>query len=156
MIFALRPAGDARRAQRYRKTAMRQEAKIVLHDGRLMAEVVRTEACQQCRACNFGQQERVYIDTGALECREGDSVYIDIDDGSVSRASVFAYGVPVAALLAGLAVGAVITDTDYLQAACAFAGLVLGLCAVKLIEKRAKRTGKYSPKVKLSPKTDDT
>ena len=129
---------------------MRQQAIIVKHKGRLMAEVVRSEACQQCRACNFGQQERVYIDIGALKCAEGDSVTVDIDEGSVSRASVLVYGIPIAALFAGRVIGALVSKTDYVQALCALAGLAVGLAAIKILDKKLKRTGKYTPRVSLS------
>lgn len=123
-----------------------------MHKGRLMAEVVRSEACQACRACNFGQQERVYIDIGTLKCAEGDTVTIDIDEGSVSRASVVAYGIPVASLFAGLLIGALVTDTDYIQAICALAGLIIGLAVVKYLDVILKKTGRYTPRVSLSRK----
>lgn len=129
---------------------MRQNATIVMHDGRLMAEVVRSEACQSCRACNFGQQERVYIDIGALNCAEGDRVYIDIEDGSVSLMSLVAYGIPAAMFFAGLLLGAAVTHRDYLQALCALIGLGAGLLAVKIIEKIMKRSGRYTPHVTVS------
>lgn len=128
---------------------MRQEATVVRHNGRLMAEVVRSEACQACRACNFGQQERVYIDVGALKCAEGDRVTVDIDEGSVSRASVVAYGLPVAALFAGLIMGALISDTDYVQALCALAGLAVGLAAVRILDRKLRKTGRYTPRVSV-------
>ena len=40
---------------------MKREAKVVRENGRLMAEVLREEACQSCRACRFGQVERVLV-----------------------------------------------------------------------------------------------
>lgn len=129
---------------------MRQNAKIVMHDGRLMAEVARSEACQSCRACNFGRQERVYIDVGALNCDEGDSVYIDIEDGSVSRMSLVAYGIPAALFFAGLLLGAAVTERDYLQALCALIGLGAGLLAVKVIERYMRRSGRYTPRVTVN------
>lgn len=129
---------------------MRQNAKIVMHDGRLMAEVVRSEACQNCRACNFGQQERVYIDIGALNCAEGESVYIDIKDGSVSRMSLVAYGIPTALFFAGLMLGAAVTGKDYMLALCALIGLCAGLLAVKIIERYMRRSGRYTPRVTVS------
>ena len=122
---------------------------MVRHNGRLMAEVVRSEACQACRACNFGQQERVYIDIGDLQCAEGDRVTVDIDEGSVSRASVVAYGLPVAALFAGLMLGTLISGRDYVQALCALAGLAAGLAAVRILDKKLKKTGRYTPRVSV-------
>ena len=129
---------------------MRQQATVVMHDGRLMADVVRSEACQACHACNFGQQDHVYIEVDGVDCKEGDIVNIDIDEGSVSRASVLAYGVPAAAFFAGLFAGAAVSDTDYIQAIFALAGLAAGLAAVKLADIRAKKSGRYRPRVSVS------
>lgn len=129
---------------------MRQEATVVSHNGRLMAEIVRTEACQNCKGCNFGRHERVYIDVGNLKCAEGDRVFVDIDEGSVSRASVVAYGIPVAAFFGGLMLGALVTGKDYIQAICALGGLGAGLVAVRFLDKRMKRGGKYTPRVTLN------
>ena len=133
---------------------MKQQAKIVTHKGRLMAEVVRTEACQSCRACNFGQQERVYIDVSGVSCREGDTVDIEIHDSAVTKASAMAYGLPVAALFAGLLIGAAVSDTDYIQALCAAGGLAAGLALVKLIDRRIKRSGRYMPRVTVTSSGD--
>ncbi len=120
-----------------------------MHDGRLMAEVVRSEACQSCRACNFGQQERVYIEVGNTNCREGDDVTIEIHDGAVTKASAMAYGIPVVMLFAGLLAGGCVSDKDYIQAIFAVIGLGLGLLAVKVMDRRIRKSGKYSPRVTL-------
>lgn len=128
---------------------MKQQAIIVRRGNKLMAEVVRSEACQQCRACNFGQQEHVYIDVGSVQCAEGDEVTIEIHDGSVSKASVMAYGLPVITLLTGLFIGSMFSDVDYIQALCALAGLGVGLAVVRIIDRRIKKTGKYEPRVTL-------
>ena len=126
---------------------MKQQAKIVMHKGKLMAEVVRSEACQQCRACNFGQQERVYIDIDGVKCAEGDTVYIEIHDGSVTKASFMAYGLPVAGLFLGLIIGSSVSGTDYIQALCALAGAAVGLAGVKLIDRHVKNRPEYRPRV---------
>ena len=129
---------------------MRQQAEIVRHNGKLMAEVIRSEACTSCRACNFGKQERVYIDVRGIACKEGDIVNVDIDEGSVSRASLAAYGIPAAALLMGLFTGAIVSNTDYIQALCALAGLAAGLAALRLIDKRIGKNGRCTPRITLS------
>ncbi len=131
---------------------MKQQAKIVMHEGRLVAEVVRPEACQACRACNFGQQERVYIEVGNIDCREGDEVSIEIHDGAVTKASAVAYGIPVAMLFAGLLFSGLLTDKDWLQAIFAVAGLCIGLAAVKLFDLKIRKTGRYTPRVTIEGK----
>lgn len=129
---------------------MRQNAKVVEHDGKLMAEVVRSEACQTCHACKFGQEERVYVDLGKLKCAIGDEVELELDDSSFSKASVIAYGVPVALFFAGLLISGRFTSADYVQGVCALAGLAIGLAIVKISEKYIKASGRYAPKVRIS------
>lgn len=129
---------------------MKQTATVVNHNGRLMAEVVRSEACQQCRACQFGQQEKVYVDLGNLSCREGDQVEIDLDDAKFSKASVIAYGIPVAFFFAALFLARAFTSLEYIQALAAIAGVGLGLICVRCIDRYIKAGGKYSPKVTIS------
>ena len=126
---------------------MVQQAKIVMHNGRLMAEVVRNEACMSCRACNFGQQERVYIEVGKTDCREGDIVDIEIHDGAVTKASAMAYGLPVLTLFIGLFIGGAVSEKDYIQALFAAAGLAVGLIAIKLFDRKIRHTGRYMPRV---------
>ena len=38
---------------------MKKEATVVSEGGKLYAEIVRSEACQQCRMCSFGKKERM-------------------------------------------------------------------------------------------------
>lgn len=129
---------------------MKQTATVVMHNGRLMAEVVRSEACQSCRACRFGQEERVYVDLGSLKCSAGDEVELDLDDRSFSKASVMAYGIPVALFFALLFASRAVTSNEYIQALLALAGLALGLACVRIIDKYIKASGRYAPKVTIS------
>lgn len=128
---------------------MKQSATVVEHDGRLMAEVVRSEACQECHACKFGQQEKLYLELGGLDCREGDKVTLEIDEGNLSRASILAYGIPVATFFIGLFAGSLVSKRDLLQALFAFGGLAIGLLAVKLVDKKAKKSGRFTPRVRI-------
>lgn len=128
---------------------MKQTARVVEHEGKLAAEVVRSEACQSCHACEFGQKEKVYVTVEDPNVREGDLVELEIEEGSLSRASILAYGVPAALFLAALFLAGRFTEKDYFQALCALGGLAVGLLIVKLTEKKHKRSGKYAPKVRL-------
>ena len=86
---------------------MKREAKVVRENGRLMAEVLREEACQSCRACRFGQVERVLVELQqGSEYREGETIELEVPDGTVSRGALLAYALPLAAMLAGLFLGA--------------------------------------------------
>ena len=74
---------------------MKREAKVVRESGRLMAEVLREEACQSCRACRFGQVERVLVELPQEgEYREGETIELEVPDGTVSRGALLAYALP--------------------------------------------------------------
>ena len=77
---------------------MKREATVVEVDGRLMAEVVRTEACLQCHACQYGQKGRVLVELPEGDYRVGDTVELSLEDARFARASLVAYALPVATL----------------------------------------------------------
>ena len=113
-----------------------------------MAEIVRTEACEACHACRFGQQEKVYVDVGGLDCDVGDEVELEIGDGSFSKLSAIVYGIPIAFFLAALFAGRAFTSSEYVQCVCAFAGLALGLIVIKLVDRYINRCGRYAIGIK--------
>ena len=112
---------------------MTQEATLVLIDGRLMAQTVRSEACAQCRACAHGQVERRLVELPeGFQGAPGDTVELTLPEGSVGKASLVCYGVPFACLCLGLALGAWLSRlTAWPQDLCCAAG-ALGLCAASL------------------------
>ena len=117
---------------------MKREAKVVRESGRLMAEVLREEACQSCRACRFGQVERVLVELPQEgEYREGETIELEVPDGTVSRGALLAYALPLAAMLAGLVLGAR-WGAEGVQALGALVGLALGLLVVRLFSRRMK------------------
>ena len=118
---------------------MKREATVVERDGRLMAEVVRTEACQQCRACQFGQTASVLVELPEGDYRPGDTVELTLEDSRFARASLLAYGVPVALLFAGLLLAVFLGLSEVWQAVCALSGLALGLLLIKMLEPRPRR-----------------
>ena len=117
-----------------------------------MAEVTRSEACQSCHACRFGQQEKVYVDVNGLGCAEGDEIKIELDNGEFSAASLIAYGVPVAACLALLFLSRLFTHAEGVQALFAVTGLGAGLVFVKLFDIKSRRKGRFTPKITLIDK----
>ena len=104
---------------------MKREATVVEVDGRLMAEVVRTEACLQCHACQYGQKGRVLVELPEGDYRVGDTVELSLEDARFARASLVAYALPVATLFLGLLIAA-------------FAGLSRSLAGAL----RARRAGR--------------
>lgn len=115
---------------------MRQTAKVVYRDGKLMAMVERPEACMSCRACEYGQRSETLVELPKGKYREGDTVEMELERGRLSKASLLAYGIPLAGLLAGLVIGNAARLTEPLQAVTAVAGALLGFGALKLLEPR--------------------
>ncbi|MDL2206593.1 SoxR reducing system RseC family protein, partial [Eubacteriales bacterium OttesenSCG-928-N13] len=74
---------------------MKQLATVVRENGRLMAEVIRPEACEACHACKYGRTERRLMALPSGDFREGDQVELNLPDGKVGIASLLAYGIPL-------------------------------------------------------------
>ena len=123
-------------------------AKVVRVNGQLMGEVLRSEACAKCGACSHGLEEKRYYPLPEGEWHEGDQVTISLPDTSAFAASVLAYGIPLAGLRMGRLIGALLGLADLWQGAAALAGLALGWLALKLLEPRLKRSGRFCPKVR--------
>lgn len=117
---------------------MKREATVVEKDGRLMAEVVRSEACQQCRACQFGQTESVLVELPEGDFHPGDSVELTLEEGRFAQATLLAYALPVVFLFAGLLIAAFCAASEVWQAVCALAGLGVGLIVIKILEPRLR------------------
>ena len=129
---------------------MKQQAKVVESQGALMAEIIRPEACAQCRACRYGQQERMLVPLPKGDYRPGDTVELELSEQSFSVASLLAYAVPLAFFLAGLFGASLFTDSELVMAAAALALLGVGLAAMRLlVEPHLKRSGRFEPSVRL-------
>ncbi len=125
---------------------MKQTAIVVRHEGKLKAEVRRQEACGSCRACDYGRQESVYVDLPRGDYEVGQVVELELDDANFSRASLIAYGFPIAAFFAGLFVTRAFTDVDYIQAIAAIGALAVALIIIKIFDKHMKASGRFAPK----------
>lgn len=121
-------------------------ATVVKVDGKWMGEIVRSEACAKCGACQHGRQERRYYPLPEGDWHEGDQVRISLPDQAAFSASALAYGIPLAGLLVGLAVPAALNLAEWWQALGALAGTGLGYLGLKLLEPRLRRSGKFAPK----------
>lgn len=118
---------------------MKRQATVVLRNGRLMAEIVRTEACQQCRACQFGQREQMYVELPEGAFAPGDAVELELSEKRFALASLIAYALPVALLFAGLGVAAALGLSEGWQAGSAVAGLAIGLAVIRILEPKLRR-----------------
>ena len=127
---------------------MKQMATVVRHEGKLMAEVRRAGACGNCRSCELGRRESVFVELPNGRYEEGQMVELELSDASFSRASLIAYGIPIAAFFAGLFVARAYTDVDYIQAIAAVGALAVALLGIKIYDRHLKASGKYAPKAR--------
>ena len=63
---------------------MVQKAIVVkTDDGRLMAQVERSEMCASCKACQFGQTQTHLVELPAGDFKPGDEVDVTLPNGSI-------------------------------------------------------------------------
>ena len=123
---------------------MKREATVVNVNGKLMAEIVRTEACGQCHACDFGRKQKLLYPLPAGQYREGDVVTLSVSDHALTRATLLAYGLPFLCLFAGLLVGSLAFRAEWAQALTAIAFLAGGCAYLAVTEKKRRKNGKYA------------
>ena len=122
---------------------MKKEATVVSEGGKLYAEIVRSEACQQCRMCSFGKKERMLYKLPEGTYSVGDSVTIELEDRTLTKAVLLAYGMPFIALMAGLILGYLIFDSELMQVLSALLFLACGLVYLWKTEKKRRESGAY-------------
>ena len=127
---------------------MKQQATVVMAEGKLMAEIIRPEACSKCRACSYGQKEHMLVPLPEGDFKAGDSVELELSESTFSRATLIAYAFPLAMFLIGLFAASLLTDSEIAMAIAAFASLGIGLLVIRLTEPRLKKSGNYMPAVR--------
>ena len=115
---------------------MKQKAQVVLKDGRLVGRVERPEACMKCRACDYGLNAETIVELPKGNWQAGDEIELDLERGRLSKASLWAYGVPLAGLLIGLVAGSFIGLSELWQAAVGLIGALAGFGVLKWLEPR--------------------
>ena len=120
-------------------------------EGKLMAEIIRPEACAKCRACSYGQKARMLVPLPEGDFKAGDSVELELSETTFSRATLIAYAFPLVMFLIGLFAASLLTDSEAAMAIAAFAALGAGLLVIRLIEPRLKKSGNYMPAVRKCP-----
>lgn len=123
-----------------------ERAVVVGLDGdQVLLEIVRNKPCGLCgqtRGCGvslwgrlLGHRNNVFHADNRINARVGDSVVVGVDEKALLASSLAVYGVPLLALLAGAALGGVMTPValaaDIRSVAGAVTGLVLGLLWLK-------------------------
>ena len=120
----------------------------------MMVEFERSSMCEKCGACERAKaamrMEVERVGNAAL----GDRVEVALPERTVVRASLLAYGLPLALLLLGLALGARLPRALDLPGNADLYALALGLLLaggafllLRLTERRRRSSGRYAPKV---------
>lgn len=117
-----------------------------VNDGKAMVVFKRSKACGDCHACaSFGDGRSVIELENTLGAKVGDRVRIELHSGAVFKASLILYGIPLAALLAGVLIGSRISDlAAALLGICAAAA---ALAAIRLLEPRIRKKRTFAPRM---------
>jgi len=117
-----------------------------VQDGNAHIHFMRSSACAHCGAClTVGDTEMEITLPNTLGAKEGDRVAVDLSPKKVVQASLLAYALPLALLIAGVLVGSKIAD---------WAGLALGVAAcgcgyliLRIIEKFSAKKHSFQPRM---------
>ena len=123
---------------------MKREATVVQHKGKLCALIVRSEACGDCHACDFGKKEMMYYPLPTGNFKEGDKVEIEISDRALGKATLIAYGLPLLCMLLGLTLGTLIFKAEWAQALTALIALLIGWIIIRVTEKKCGKSNTYA------------
>ena len=105
-------------------------------------EYGRPEACEKCGACGgSARKESVVLQA---DCAVGDWVRIELPEHRFLQAAALAYGVPLAAFLAGLVLGQRLTGSDGGAAIGALLGLAVSIGILRLTERRIQNRRDWS------------
>ncbi len=110
----------------------------------------RPEDCANCHACEGGQEATsIRVGKEGFPAALGDWACVDLPTGTVVKASLLAYALPIAGLLAGLLLGTLFPaeDTSLISALCGLAGLGLCVGAVALGDRHRRSSSAWQPKL---------
>lgn len=123
--------------------------------GSVDVRVARTEACTNCSHCSRIDKDGMLIadvrnDLGA---GEGDRVEVEIPPGADLRAGVYAYVLPVAALLVGYVLGYTVGklagwDADLTGAALGVLGVAGGMLVMRTRARKVLSSDRFRPRVR--------
>lgn len=106
----------------------------------------RTKACLRCGACmSLGENEAQVELSNTLQAQVGDSVRVELHEKSLMRASLYAYMLPLCALLLGVIAGTRINDLTGLLLGLTLAGLSFVL--LRWLEPRFARMEAFHPRM---------
>ena len=116
-------------------------------NGQLRVCFQRPEACEGCKGCAKGLLPRQELLTVFGQAEVGDVVDVQMPEARTLRATLLAYALPLALLLAGLCIASACGLSDGLTLLCALIGLALGVLAARGIDLRLRTDPKWRPTV---------
>ena len=105
----------------------------------------RPEACAHCGAC-AGPKEETRV-TVRGDAPVGRWVDVEMPDGQVLKASFLAYVIPILLLLAGIALGGALFQSEAAQALCGIALMIGSWFVLRLLEKRIRKMPRWQPRI---------
>ncbi len=114
----------------------------------------RPADCGKCHACGGGRAQMQLRLKGKAQV--GDAAVVDLPDGTLRKASVLAYVLPLIGLLAGVAIGgACFPGKDGAAALIGLAGLLIASAPAALGEKKRRENPAWQPALRqILPRED--
>ena len=113
-----------------------------------MAQIrfLRGKQCANCGAClTAGENEMEIALPNSLDAKVGDRVVVDLLPKRVVQASLLAYAVPLAFLIAGVFLGGLVSDWFGLVLGVAACGLAYGI--LRLVDRRNQKRHSFQPRM---------
>jgi positive regulator of sigma E activity len=128
---------------------MRETGRVVSARGaRAEVEMEARGECEHCGAhgiCNWtGTNVRKILAVNKAGAKPGDSVALEITEGTGLKSNLLVFGIPALGMLAGVLVGGLLIN-DLWSGILGGIGLVVGVGIVKLIDISVGRSGKSLP-----------
>lgn len=127
---------------------------VVAQEGeaQITVEFDRPEACNECGQC--GGERHAHRITIAGQAAVGDWVSVEMPDQKVVQASLLAYVIPLALLLAGLLLAGVIQpavaprmSADLFAVLCVAAALAVAFSVLHIVDRRIRGKRQWTPQI---------
>ena len=116
-------------------------------------EMEASKDCEACGACSYSREGRMVTPVAnILRAKVGDSVEIEIEPQIVLVAAAIVYILPIALFFTGYAIGTwagrlLGIDPNFPGVAGAVIFLVMSYVSVRYLDKRARLSRRYEPKM---------
>lgn len=106
----------------------------------------RTNACGDCHACvSFGSDMAETELKNTLGAKAGDRVSIELHSGSVFKAGLILYGIPLVALMIGAFLGSLIGNL--FTAVFGIGAAVLAFLVIHFLDPKLNKNGQFDPRM---------